>query len=66
MMMTSGTPVKYNSSFDCFSKILKTEGFSELMNGIDVAILKEMFLGFTNSVFNGFVKSVIGENLNQI
>ena len=64
-MMTSGAPAKYNSSIDCFSKILKNEGFSEIMNGVDVAILKGMFLVFTTSLLNGFLKSIFGETVNQ-
>ena len=31
MMMTSGGGVKYKGSFDCFSQVLKNEGFMSLM-----------------------------------
>ena len=30
-MMTSGGGVKYKGSFDCFSQVLKNEGFMSLM-----------------------------------
>ena len=40
MMMTSGEAVKYKGSFDCFTHILRTEGFMSLMKGAGVSILR--------------------------
>ena len=40
MMMTSGEAVKFNGSLDCFSYILKNEGFGSLMNGAGANILR--------------------------
>lgn len=40
MMMTSGEAVKYKGSFDCFLKIVKTEGAMSLMKGAGANILR--------------------------
>ena len=40
MMMTSGEAVKFNGSLDCFTYILKNEGFGSLMNGAGANILR--------------------------
>lgn len=55
MMMTSGEAVKYNGSLDCFSKILKTEGFKPLMNGAGANILRAIAGA---GVLSGFDKIV--------
>jgi len=40
MMMTSGQAVKYSGSIDCFSKIVKAEGFMSLMKGAGANVLR--------------------------
>lgn len=40
MMMTSGGGVKYKGSFDCFSQVLKNEGFMSLMKGAGANVLR--------------------------
>merc|ERR1711976_809259 len=40
MMMTSGQAVKYKGSMDCFTTILRTEGFMSLMKGAGANILR--------------------------
>jgi len=40
MMMTSGQAEKYSGSLDCFSKIVKKEGFMSLMKGAGANILR--------------------------
>jgi len=40
MMMTSGTGVVYKGSIDCFSQVLKNEGFMSLMKGAGANILR--------------------------
>lgn len=40
MMMTSGEAVKYSSSFDAFSQILKNEGAKSLFKGAGANILR--------------------------
>jgi len=40
MMMTSGAAEKYASSFDCFTKTVKNEGFGALMKGAGANILR--------------------------
>jgi len=40
MMMTSGEAVKYKNSLDCFSTIIKKEGFMSLMNGAAANIIR--------------------------
>jgi solute carrier family 25 (adenine nucleotide translocator) protein 4/5/6/31 len=55
MMMTSGEAVKYNGSFDCFNKILKSEGFMPLMNGAGANILRAIAGA---GVLSGFDKIV--------
>jgi len=40
MMMTSGAAVKYKSSFDCASQVVKNEGFMSLMKGAGANILR--------------------------
>ncbi|CAK9171061.1 unnamed protein product [Ilex paraguariensis] len=40
MMMTSGEPVKYKSSLNAFSQIIKNEGFKSLFKGAGANILR--------------------------
>ena len=40
MMMTSGQAVKYKSSIDCFSQVLKNEGAKSLFKGAGANILR--------------------------
>ena len=40
MMMTSGEAVKYKSSFDAFSQIVKNEGSKSLFKGAGANILR--------------------------
>jgi len=40
MMMTAGTGTKYNGSLDCFSKVVKNEGFMSLMKGAGANVLR--------------------------
>jgi len=40
MMMTSGQAVKYKGSIDCFTQIMKSEGFMSLMKGAGANILR--------------------------
>jgi len=40
MMMTSGGGVKYKGSMDCFTTVLKNEGFMSLMKGAGANILR--------------------------
>jgi len=40
MMMTSGGGVKYKGSFDCFTQVIKNEGFMSLMKGAGANILR--------------------------
>merc|ERR1712184_126809 len=40
MMMTSGSAVKYNGSFDCFKQVMKNEGFMSLMKGAGANVLR--------------------------
>ncbi|KAF9911729.1 ADP/ATP carrier protein [Linnemannia zychae] len=40
MMMTSGEAVKYKSSFDCYSQIVKKEGYRSLFKGAGANILR--------------------------
>eukprot|EP00731_Ephydatia_muelleri_P021431 Em0014g22a len=40
MMMTSGEAVKYSGSWDCFIKIMRSEGFMSLMKGAGANILR--------------------------
>lgn len=40
MMMTSGEAVKYSSSFQCFSIILKKEGVKSLFKGAGANVLR--------------------------
>jgi len=40
MMMTSGGGVKYKGSIDCFTTVLKNEGFMSLMKGAGANILR--------------------------
>merc|ERR1712036_67056 len=40
MMMTSGTGVVYKGSIDCFSQVLKNEGFMSLMKGAGANVLR--------------------------
>lgn len=65
MIMTSGEPNKYNGSFDCCKKILKTEGFSEFMNGIDFFIIKDAFMGFVKFSLKSLIKHTFNVNLNS-
>merc|ERR1712002_1129715 len=64
MMMTSGGAVKYKGSLDCFTQVVKNEGFMSLMKGAGANILrgvagagvlagfdkfKEMYIAFRTS-----------------
>jgi len=40
MMMTSGGGVKYKGSIDCFTQVLKNEGFMSLMKGAGANVLR--------------------------
>jgi len=40
MMMTAGTGTKYNGSLDCFTQVVKNEGFMSLMKGAGANILR--------------------------
>merc|ERR1719270_1530120 len=40
MMMTSGGGAKYKGSLDCFTQVLKNEGFMSLMKGAGANILR--------------------------
>jgi len=40
MMMTSGQAVKYASSIDCFSQVVKNEGVKSLFKGAGANILR--------------------------
>lgn len=40
MMMTSGQAVKYNGAFDCFKKVIATEGVASLFKGCGANILR--------------------------
>ncbi|KAF9324235.1 ADP/ATP carrier protein [Linnemannia elongata] len=40
MMMTSGEAVKYKSSFDCYSQIVKKEGYKSLFKGAGANVLR--------------------------
>merc|ERR1712048_54069 len=40
MMMTSGGGVKYRGSLDCFTQVVKNEGFMSLMKGAGANILR--------------------------
>ncbi|CCE87006.1 Piso0_005532 [Millerozyma farinosa CBS 7064] len=40
MMMTSGQAVKYNGAFDCFKKVVATEGVASLFKGCGANILR--------------------------
>jgi len=40
MMMTAGTGTKYNGSLDCFSQVVKNEGFMSLMKGAGANVLR--------------------------
>lgn len=40
MMMTSGEAVKYKSSFDCYSQIVKKEGYKSLFKGGGANVLR--------------------------
>merc|ERR1712226_1751598 len=40
MMMTSGGGVKYKGSIDCFTQVLKNEGFMSLMEGAGANVLR--------------------------
>ncbi|EAR83996.1 ADP/ATP transporter on adenylate translocase (macronuclear) [Tetrahymena thermophila SB210] len=42
MMMTSGQPVKYRGSIDCFRYIIKNEGFKHLFNGFSLTLIKSI------------------------
>lgn len=55
MMMTSGEAVKYSGSIDCFTKILKAEGFMSMMNGAGANILRAVAGA---GVLSGFDKIV--------
>merc|ERR1712094_39031 len=66
MMMTSGGGVKYKGSLDCFTQVLKNEGFMSLMKGAGANVLrgvagagvlagfdkfKEVYIAFRTSLY---------------
>jgi len=64
MMMTSGGGVKYKGSFDCFTYIVKNEGFGSLFKGAGANILRGVagagvLAGF-DTVQDYYVKQVYG------
>merc|ERR1739849_52029 len=65
MMMTSGGGAKYKGSIDCFTQVLKNEGFMSLMKGAGANILRGVagagvLAGF-DLVFEGKVEGLGGE-----
>jgi len=56
MMMTSGEAVKYKSSLDCATQILKNEGFSAMMRGAGANILRGVAGAGVLSGFDAFQK----------
>lgn len=56
MMMTSGEAVKYNSSLDCASQIMKSEGFGAFMRGAGANILRGVAGAGVLSGFDAFQK----------
>jgi solute carrier family 25 (adenine nucleotide translocator) protein 4/5/6/31 len=60
MMMTSGEAVKYKGSLDCTLQILKTEGFSSMMNGAGANILRGIAGAGVLSGFDKIVQIYLG------
>jgi solute carrier family 25 (mitochondrial adenine nucleotide translocator), member 4/5/6/31 len=60
MMMTSGEAVKFNGSMDCFSYIMKNEGFGSLMNGAGANILRGIAGAGVLSGFDSIVQYYAG------
>jgi solute carrier family 25 (adenine nucleotide translocator) protein 4/5/6/31 len=54
MMMTSGQAVKYKGSIDCFTTIVKSEGFMSLMKGAGANILRGVAGAGVLSGFDAF------------
>lgn len=65
MMMTSGEGVKYKGSIDCFSKIMKTEGFMSLMKGAGANILRGVAGAGVLSGFDIFQASYVKWRISQ-
>jgi solute carrier family 25 (adenine nucleotide translocator) protein 4/5/6/31 len=60
MMMTSGQAEKYAGSWDCFSKIMKKEGFMSLMKGAGANILRGIAGAGVLSGFDKLVQLYLG------
>jgi solute carrier family 25 (mitochondrial adenine nucleotide translocator), member 4/5/6/31 len=60
MMMTSGEAVKFNGSLDCFTYIMKNEGFGSLMNGAGANILRGIAGAGVLSGFDSIVQYYAG------
>jgi len=60
MMMTSGEAVKFKGSFDCFTFIMKNEGFSSLMNGAGANILRGIAGAGVLSGFDSITQMYLG------
>nr|XP_043611227.1 ADP,ATP carrier protein, mitochondrial [Erigeron canadensis] len=61
MMMTSGEAVKYRSSFDAFSQILKKEGARSLFKGAGANILRGVASAGTLAVYDKLQVIVFGK-----
>jgi solute carrier family 25 (adenine nucleotide translocator) protein 4/5/6/31 len=64
MMMTSGQAEKYNGSLDCFTKILKKEGFMSMMKGAGANILRGIAGAGVLSGFDKFVQIYTGHKID--
>lgn len=60
MMMTSGQAEKYAGSWDCFTKIMKKEGFMSLMKGAGANILRGIAGAGVLSGFDKLVQLYLG------
>jgi len=60
MMMTSGQAEKYSGSIDCFTKIMKKEGFMSLMKGAGANILRGIAGAGVLSGFDKLVELYLG------
>jgi len=60
MMMTSGQAEKYSGSIDCFTKIMKKEGFMSLMKGAGANILRGIAGAGVLSGFDKMVQLYLG------
>jgi len=65
MMMTSGEAVKYSSSLDCATQILKKEGFGAMMRGAGANILRGVAGAGVLSGFDAFQKWYIAFKLGN-